>query len=159
MNLPYLLYLLWDEPGIVKSVIEGLDSLYFIRILSSNFIIYIISVIWRHSVSDEALLIVDAYHSCPLVPMIFYPTPTYFIWTIWANATRTRLVNVKTQSFVDLQQLEQYYWTRWSKEYLTELWTHGKWNTQSEKITAGTLVLPKYDNLQLHPGSIYVYLH
>lgn len=63
------------------------------------------------------------------------------------------------------QQMRQHFWTRWSKEYLNELISRSKWqtNTDQSNITCGTLVVVKEDNLpplkwslariiEIHPG-------
>lgn len=70
----------------------------------------------------------------------------------------------RLSNYQHLQQLQQHFWTRWSKEYLTELQQRVKWRTNSRNISVGVLVLLKEDNLpplcwklgriiQLHPGS------
>jgi len=63
-----------------------------------------------------------------------------------------------------LIQLKQHFWTRWSREYLTQLQQRVKWNKRNSNIVSpGTLVLLKDDNLpplqwrmgrvvELHPG-------
>lgn len=63
-----------------------------------------------------------------------------------------------------LQQLVQHFWSRWHKEYLSELQTRVKWKQNVHNyIKEGTIVLMKEDNappmrwhigqvIQLHPG-------
>lgn len=62
-----------------------------------------------------------------------------------------------------LQQCHQHFWTRWHKEYLTELQQRTKWKKGTGDLKLGALVLIKEDNcpplkwkmgriIQLHPG-------
>uniref|UniRef100_A0A023EZK8 Putative reverse transcriptase n=1 Tax=Triatoma infestans TaxID=30076 RepID=A0A023EZK8_TRIIF len=62
-----------------------------------------------------------------------------------------------------LQRMKQFFWQRWSVEYLTNLQTRNKWKFQAAAIPVGTLVLLKEDNVpplmwktarisELHPG-------
>ena len=64
-----------------------------------------------------------------------------------------------------VQQLLQHFWSRWHKEYLTELQTRVKWqkHQSSNQLNVGSIVLIKEDNLpplkwqmgrviELHPG-------
>lgn len=63
------------------------------------------------------------------------------------------------------QQMRQHFWSRWSKEYLNELLSRGKWQTNNnqDNVACGTLVVVKEDNLpplkwslariiETHPG-------
>ncbi|XP_030765288.1 uncharacterized protein LOC115889442 [Sitophilus oryzae] len=40
-----------------------------------------------------------------------------------------------------LQQLYQHFWSRWSREYLTNLQNRSKWKTNQENLNLGTLVM------------------
>lgn len=46
-----------------------------------------------------------------------------------------------------LEQIRQHYWQRWSKDYISQLQTRTKWQTQSQDIVLNSLVLIKDDNL------------
>ncbi|XP_063994268.1 uncharacterized protein LOC135171569 [Diachasmimorpha longicaudata] len=63
-----------------------------------------------------------------------------------------------------LQKLKQDFWTRWHREYISELNLRNKWAHGQHHITVGTIVLVKEDNLppqqwamgrvvQIHPGA------
>ncbi|XP_015123431.1 uncharacterized protein LOC107045622 [Diachasma alloeum] len=63
-----------------------------------------------------------------------------------------------------LQKLKQDFWTRWHREYISELNLRSKWANGEHHITTGTIVLLKEDNLppqqwamgrvtQTHPGA------
>ncbi|XP_058817088.1 uncharacterized protein LOC131680388 [Topomyia yanbarensis] len=63
-----------------------------------------------------------------------------------------------------IQQLKQRFWKRWSSEYLHHLQQRRKWQTSTENIKEGALVLLKEDNLppmkwalgrivSVHPGT------
>nr|CAH7760091.1 unnamed protein product [Callosobruchus chinensis] len=63
-----------------------------------------------------------------------------------------------------LQQLQQHFWRRWSREYLTELQQRTKWKLQQGEPRHGALVVLRDDNLpplywklgrivSLHPGA------
>ncbi|XP_050302413.1 uncharacterized protein LOC126740435 [Anthonomus grandis grandis] len=62
-----------------------------------------------------------------------------------------------------LEQMRQNFWTRWSKEYISELQQRTKWRETQQHAAQGTLVLIKEDNLpplrwkmgrivSIHPG-------
>lgn len=46
-----------------------------------------------------------------------------------------------------LQQIIQNFWSRWTKEYISELQCRAKWKTRSQNAEVGALVLLKDDNL------------
>lgn len=46
-----------------------------------------------------------------------------------------------------VEQIRQHFWTRWSKEYVSELQMRSKWNKQTAELKANTLVLIKDNNL------------
>lgn len=64
-----------------------------------------------------------------------------------------------------LTQMLQHFWSRWSREYLTQLQTRYKWQRgDSQEVKLGTLVILKEDNyppllwhmgkvVDVHPGS------
>lgn len=49
--------------------------------------------------------------------------------------------------FQRIEQLRQHFWTRWSKEYVSELQLRTKWRTGESTLRMGSLVLIKDDNL------------
>lgn len=62
-----------------------------------------------------------------------------------------------------LERLKQHFWTRWSKEYITQLQERRKWRTKQDNIFLGCMVLIRDENLPpykwhlgrvvaLHPG-------
>lgn len=65
--------------------------------------------------------------------------------------------------FQFLQSLQQHFWSRWAKEYISELQKRVKWKTAQEELKAGTMVLIRDDKLpplrwnlgriiEVHPG-------
>lgn len=63
-----------------------------------------------------------------------------------------------------IEQLRQHFWSRWSKEYISELQQRTKWRSCKNSIKLGSLVLIKEENLpplkwklgriiSLHPGT------
>ncbi|XP_063386910.1 uncharacterized protein LOC134679293 [Cydia fagiglandana] len=46
-----------------------------------------------------------------------------------------------------VEKIRQHFWTRWSKEYVSELQTRSKWRSHCEDLKPNTLVLIKDDNL------------
>ncbi|XP_066157588.1 uncharacterized protein [Euwallacea fornicatus] len=49
--------------------------------------------------------------------------------------------------FQRIQQIKQHLWTRWSKEYVSELQQRVKWKARQQDVQEGVLVLVKEDNL------------
>ncbi|XP_066156028.1 uncharacterized protein [Euwallacea fornicatus] len=49
--------------------------------------------------------------------------------------------------FQRIQQIKQHFWTRWSKEYVSELQQRVKWKARQQDVQEGVLVLIKDDNL------------
>ncbi|XP_031358087.1 uncharacterized protein LOC116181801 [Photinus pyralis] len=49
--------------------------------------------------------------------------------------------------FQRIQQLNQHFWKRWSREYITELQQRTKWRAQGRNLEKGAMVLVKEDNL------------
>lgn len=46
-----------------------------------------------------------------------------------------------------IEQIKQHFWSRWSKEYVSELQMRGKWKQHGDDLKEGTLILIKDDNL------------
>lgn len=98
-------------------------------------------------------------NSRPLSPMSADPsdttplTPAHFLigrplTTIPAN----HLVDVPVSRLSyhqQIQRMQQHFWTRWSKEYISELQQRVKWKTSQTNIQPGSIVVIKEDNL--HP--------
>jgi len=113
-------------------------------------------------------------NSRPLTPLSTHPsdlsalTPAHFFLigrplTSVPNPDVTHIPQSRLDRFQHLQQLQQHFWQRWSKEYLSELQCRTKWKVKSSQLREGTLVLIKEDNappmkwrmgrlVQLHPG-------
>lgn len=113
-------------------------------------------------------------NSRPLVPVSCDPndlepiTPAHFLIGRSLTALPDRnLIDIKENKlsmYQRQQQLIQHFWTRWNKEYVSQLQVRTKWKQQhSQLLKPGTLVLIKEDNLpplkwhlgrvlELHPG-------
>lgn len=113
-------------------------------------------------------------NSRPLCPMSSDPqdltalTPGHFMigrsLTSFPEGDLTHITTNRLNKFQHLQQLCQHFWTRWHKEYISELQLRTKWKRRStQQIKEGTLVLIKEENvpslnwqlgrvIQLHPG-------
>jgi len=111
-------------------------------------------------------------NSRPLTPLSSHPsdlsalTPAHFLigrpLTSVPNPDVTHIPQSRLDRFQHLQQLQQHFWQRWSKEYISELQCRTKWKVKSPQICEGTLVLVKDDTppmkwrmgrlIQLHPG-------
>ncbi|XP_047519792.1 uncharacterized protein LOC125059418 [Pieris napi] len=96
-------------------------------------------------------------NSRPLTPLSTHPedltplTPGHFL-------IGRPLTAIPTESYVDhnfthlsrfrrIEQLRQHFWTRWSKEYISELQKRTKWQTQGNPLQIDSLVLLKEENL------------
>ncbi|XP_071580238.1 uncharacterized protein [Temnothorax nylanderi] len=116
----------------------------------------------------EALL-----NSRPLIPMSSDPndltpiTPAHFLigrtLTSVADPTLMHLPESKLSRWQLVQKLQQHFWQRWNKEYISELQQRTKMTKSAEPIKEGTLVVIKEDNLppfkwklgriiSIHPG-------
>lgn len=96
-------------------------------------------------------------NSRPLVPLSSNPndmdvlTPAHFL--IGRRLTALPDPDVKEiplnrlSRFQHIQMLVQHFWSRWTKEYITELQCRNKWTSEKENIKIGQLVLIKDDNL------------
>jgi len=113
-------------------------------------------------------------NSRPLSPMSSHPmdlqpfTPAHFItggasttipWPDVIDVHETRL-----SRYQRVQQMQQHFWRRWSKEVISELQHRTKWKTNVGALKINDLVLIKDDNLppqrwrlgrvaELHPGT------
>lgn len=100
----------------------------------------------------EALL-----NSRPMYPMSSDPndllplTPAHFLigrplvapaYDDLTTASTSRLVRYER-----IEQMKQNFWKRWSQEYVSELQTRSKWQSNASTIAPNTLVLIKEDNL------------
>lgn len=96
-------------------------------------------------------------NSRPLCPLTSDPTdstaltPAHFLIgkTLTALPERdiTEVHEGRLTRWQRLQSIIQHYWTRWHKEYLSELQTRTKWRQNSHKVLQeGSLVLVKDDN-------------
>lgn len=113
-------------------------------------------------------------NSRPLTPLSSDPsdttplTPAHFLIgeSMFAvpDADVQDIKQGRLSRFQHVQQMFQHFWTRWHKEYITELQTRVKWRTQHPALLhQGSLVLVKEDNtpplrwplarvMELHPG-------
>jgi hypothetical protein len=113
-------------------------------------------------------------NSRPLHPMSSSPddfqalSPSHFLMGRQATALPDpNILEIPTgrlSRYEQLQQLVQHFWTRWSKEYISELQQRSKWTINRSNIKVGALVLIKEDGLppfkwkigrvsEVHPGS------
>ncbi|XP_039315534.1 uncharacterized protein LOC120360046 [Solenopsis invicta] len=100
----------------------------------------------------EALL-----NSRPLTPLSTDPnecaplTPAHFlIGRTFISAPDPSLAHIKEtrlSNWQRIQQLQQNFWERWNKEYISELQQRTKWKTPFPPLEINTLVLLKEDNL------------
>ncbi|XP_018368372.1 PREDICTED: uncharacterized protein LOC108764576 [Trachymyrmex cornetzi] len=112
-------------------------------------------------------------NSRPLTPMSTDPndliplTPAHFLIgkTLHsvADPDLTHLPESRLSRWQLLQNLQQHFWKRWSKEYVSELQQRTKWKENSSQLKEGTMVLIKEENLppcrwrlgrvtSIHPG-------
>ncbi|XP_071874211.2 uncharacterized protein [Bombus fervidus] len=70
----------------------------------------------------------------------------------------------RLSSWQRIVQLKQHFWSRWHREYITELTKRNKWNKGAHSIREGTIVLIREDNIpsmqwplgrviKVHPGA------
>ncbi|XP_063631344.1 uncharacterized protein LOC134802640 [Cydia splendana] len=69
-------------------------------------------------------------------PLTALPAPDY----------RDHSFNYLTR-YQRVEQLRQHFWTRWSKEYISDLQQRVKWQAAGDSLSQNTLVLLKEDNL------------
>lgn len=119
-------------------------------------------------VQVEAIL-----NSRPLYPLSSDPndthplTPAHFLvgrpLTTVPDPDVTHLATNRLSLHQHIQQIQQHFWRRWSKEYISELQQRQRWHTSSNHLKKDALVLVKDDNLppmkwrlgrivKLHPG-------
>lgn len=103
-------------------------------------------------VQIEAIL-----NSRPLTPLSSDPndlsplTPAHFLigrtFNAVADPTLMHLKEARLSNWQRVQQLQQHWWTRWSKEYVSELQLRSKWRQPYPEIRENTMVLIKEDNV------------
>ena len=102
-------------------------------------------------------------------PSDFQPlTPGHFLvgrpLTAVAEPDVTDISASRLSTYQFICKLQQHFWKRWSKEYISELQGRTKWRQQQSHLQPGILVLLKEDNLapsrwklgrivQVHTGS------
>ncbi|XP_018359796.1 PREDICTED: uncharacterized protein LOC108759039 [Trachymyrmex cornetzi] len=123
----------------------------------------------KYHLEIEALL-----NSRPLTPLSSDPhdlsplTPAHFLigrtFNSVADPDLSHLKQSRLSNWQRIQQLQQNWWKRWSKEYISELQQKTKWKTPFPALAVNTLVLLKEDHLppakwrlgrimEVHPGS------
>ncbi|XP_071053585.1 uncharacterized protein [Onthophagus taurus] len=112
-------------------------------------------------------------NSRPLTSLSTHPddmtplTPAHFLigktLTSPADADLRHIKINRLSNFQHIQQVQQHFWSRWSKEYLAELQKRSKWVNGDNNLKENQLVVIKEDNLptlkwamgriiKLHPG-------
>ncbi|XP_023309862.1 uncharacterized protein LOC111691384 [Anoplophora glabripennis] len=96
-------------------------------------------------------------NSRPLTPISSDPndydvlTPAHFLIgqriTALPDPNLKEIPENRLSKFQRAQQLQQHFWTRWSKEYVSELQQRVKWNQQSTPLRKGAMVVIKEDHL------------
>ncbi|KAJ8952358.1 hypothetical protein NQ318_017252 [Aromia moschata] len=127
--------------------------------------LYLIKISQRESFSSE---IIAGSRSRPslvtsfLRPVRFHTiNTTHFI--IAADPDLTKIPEARPSHFQRIQQLQQYFWNRWSREYISEMQQRNKWASQHGTLKFNDLVLVMEDNQPsarwalrrievLHPG-------
>ncbi|XP_071052883.1 uncharacterized protein [Onthophagus taurus] len=78
-------------------------------------------------------------------------TPAHFLigrkLTSPPDPSLSHISENRLSQFQRVQQIQQHFWTRWSKEYLSELQSRHKWSTGDANLKVGQLALIKEDNL------------
>uniref|UniRef100_V5FXJ1 DUF5641 domain-containing protein n=1 Tax=Anoplophora glabripennis TaxID=217634 RepID=V5FXJ1_ANOGL len=80
-----------------------------------------------------------------------------------ADENLTHVNPNRLSHFQHVQQLQRHFWTRWSREYVTELQQRCKWKSNYSNLRINDLVIIKDDNkpplrwslgriVVLHPG-------
>ncbi|XP_067217199.1 uncharacterized protein [Linepithema humile] len=93
----------------------------------------------------------------PLTPMSTDPndlvplTPAHFLIDKTFNSVPdpdlTHVAESRLSRWQLIQNLQQHFWNRWSKEYISELQQRTKWRKSSQQIKEGMMVLIKEENL------------
>lgn len=96
-------------------------------------------------------------NSRPLTPLSPDPsdlealTPAHFLigrtLTSLPDPDVTHIAEARLNTYQRLQQIQQHFWNRWSKEYVSELQTRTKWKSTRSSLTPGTMVLIRQDNV------------
>ncbi|XP_063991157.1 uncharacterized protein LOC135169789 [Diachasmimorpha longicaudata] len=96
-------------------------------------------------------------NSRPMMPMSSDPndlmalTPGHFLIGESLTCPRdhdfTDTPSSRLSSWQHIQKLKQHFWTRWHREYISELSFRSKWSQGQHQIKEGTVVLLKEDNL------------
>lgn len=136
------------------------------RVMSNE--IFTFEEMYTLMVQIEAIL-----NSRPLTPLSSDPndlnplTPAHFLIgrsLLSAPDPDVRDIPISRLSrFQHLQQLSQHLWSRWSKEYISQLQQRYKWHRNQSQVEEDSMVVVKEDNLpscrwllgrvvQLHPG-------
>lgn len=113
-------------------------------------------------------------NSRPLTPLSSDPndlsvlTPSHFLigksLTAIPGADYQEIAENRLSRFQLLQKLQQHFWTRWKREYISQLQSRVKWKTQQAKVQINDLVVIRNDNapplqwelgriVDLHPGT------
>ncbi|XP_071053596.1 uncharacterized protein [Onthophagus taurus] len=78
-------------------------------------------------------------------------TPAHFLigrkLTSPPDPSLSHISENRLSQFQRVQQIQQHFWTRWSKEYLSELQSRHKWSSGDANLKVGQLALIKEDNL------------
>lgn len=95
-------------------------------------------------------------NSRPLTPLSSDPndlsvlTPSHFLTgkplTSLPDPDLTEIKENRLSRFQRIQQLQQHYWTRWSREYISELQGRTKWRINQDILKPGALVIIKEDH-------------
>lgn len=95
-------------------------------------------------------------NSRPLTPLSSEPddymplTPGHFIigrpLTSLPSPDYQDMPNNRLTRFQQIEKLRQHFWSRWSKEYVSELQQRIKWRTNKDALKINSLVLLKEDN-------------
>jgi hypothetical protein len=135
-------------------------------------------IVGKATLSYEELLTVLTHveaclNSRPVIPMSNDPsdltalTPGHFLieeaLTTYPEPSLQLIQQNRLSHWQYVQQHSQHFWSRWSREYLSELQRRSKWNTVDRNIELNTLVLMREDNIspmqwrlarvsKLHPG-------
>lgn len=96
-------------------------------------------------------------NSRPLTPISSDPndmsalTPSHFLigkpLTSLPDPDLKEIPEFRLSRYQRLQQLQQHFWQRWSKEYVSELQNRTKWRANQQGLKIGSLVIIKEDNV------------
>jgi hypothetical protein len=78
-------------------------------------------------------------------------TPDHFIIGDTLTSLRERDFRAtppsRLSSWQRINQLKQHFWSRWYREYITELTRRNKWSKSAHNIREGTIVIIREDNI------------